>query len=390
MTIFLKQSTAVDVVIGPFVDDTDGKTAETALTISQADCQLTKNAGAMAQKNNATAASHLGGGHYKVPFSTTDTNTLGLLRLYVNESGALPVWLDMMVMPANVWDSLFGADRLQVHAAEISNDLITAAAIATGAIDADAIADNAIDAGVLAASAINEIVDAVWDELQEDHADLSPMSMGGALSYAAADDPDLWDASLALYTTPGSAGKALADAAAAGGASAADIADAVWDEAAGDHVAAGSAGLALANARDGVMVSGSTTAGTNLKKAFTGDTYNAAGLTVAAASAVASTVNAKLVSMNGDAGAYDKLLALAQVTIKGLVTPGTNTTTVVTSAGLVATNGFYVGKTFAALDGANAGQGGKLVVGYDGATKRLTIEALTSAMAVGDTFILVG
>lgn len=370
MTIFLKQSTAVDVVIGPFVDDTDGKTPETGLTISQADCQLTKNAGAMAQKNNATAASHLGGGHYKVPLSTTDTNTLGLLRLYVNEGGALPAWLDMMVMPANVWDSLFGADRLQVHAAEISNDLITA--------------------GVLAASAINEIVDAVWDELQEDHADLSPMSMGGALSYAAADDPDLWDASLALYTTPGSAGKALADAAAAGGASAADIADAVWDEAAGDHVAAGSAGLALANARDGVMVSGSTTAGTNLKKAFTGDTYNAAGLTVAAASAVASTVNAKLVSMNGDAGAYDKLLALAQVTIKGLVTAGTNTTTVVTSAGLVATNGFYVGKTFIALTGANAGQGGKLVVGYDGATKRLTIEALTSAMAVSDTFILVG
>src|SRR5690606_19496596 len=119
-TIWLKQSTAADVVLGPFVDDTDGKTAETGLTISQADCQLSKNGGAVAQKNDATAASHLGGGHYKVPLNTTDTGTLGRLRLYVNEGGALPVWADYMVVPANVWDSLFGADKLQVHADEIT------------------------------------------------------------------------------------------------------------------------------------------------------------------------------------------------------------------------------------------------------------------------------
>ena len=40
MTTWLKQSTATDVELGPFVDDTDGKTAETGLTISQADCSL--------------------------------------------------------------------------------------------------------------------------------------------------------------------------------------------------------------------------------------------------------------------------------------------------------------------------------------------------------------
>ena len=32
---FLKQSTAVDILLGPFLDDNDGKTAETGLTIEQ-------------------------------------------------------------------------------------------------------------------------------------------------------------------------------------------------------------------------------------------------------------------------------------------------------------------------------------------------------------------
>lgn len=162
--MWLKQSTAVTVKLGPFVDETDGKTAETALTISQADIRLSKNGGAYAQTNNAAGATHDEKGNYGVPLDTTDTNTLGTLRVHIHESGALPVWQDFMVVPANVWDSLFGADKLQVHADEITAGLITAAAIADGAIDAGAIAsdaitaakiaDGAIDAGAIAADAI--------------------------------------------------------------------------------------------------------------------------------------------------------------------------------------------------------------------------------------------
>lgn len=165
---WLKQSTATDVELGPFVDSTDGVTAETGLTISQADCQLIKNGGAAAQKNDATSATHLAGGHYKVPLNTTDTNTLGRLRLYVNESGAVPVWRDFMVVPSNVWDSLFGADKLQVHADEITAGLITAAAIATGAIDADALATDAvteIQSGLATAAALTTIDDFLDTEI---------------------------------------------------------------------------------------------------------------------------------------------------------------------------------------------------------------------------------
>ena len=106
---FLKQSTAADVVLGPFVDDADGKTTEESLTLSQADLQLTKNGGSAAQKNDATSATHLYGGNYKVPLNTTDTNTVGYLTLMCKESGALPVVAHFQVVEEAVYDMLYGA-----------------------------------------------------------------------------------------------------------------------------------------------------------------------------------------------------------------------------------------------------------------------------------------
>jgi hypothetical protein len=129
MSQWLKQSTAATVVLGPFVDSSDGVTAETGLTISQTDIRLSKNGGAFAQTNNAAGATHMENGYYSAPLDTTDTNTLGRLRVAVTESGALPVWADFHVVPANVWDSLFGSDKLQVDAVEISSDTATADAV---------------------------------------------------------------------------------------------------------------------------------------------------------------------------------------------------------------------------------------------------------------------
>lgn len=102
----LKQSTAVDIALGPFVDSVDGVTAKTALTISQADVRLKKNGGAWAQKNNVSTAPHEENGWYEVSLDATDTNTLGILVVAVNEAGALPVWARFMVVPANVYESL--------------------------------------------------------------------------------------------------------------------------------------------------------------------------------------------------------------------------------------------------------------------------------------------
>lgn len=128
--MFLKQSTAVNIALGPFVDATDGVTAETGLTISQADVRLKKNDANWAQKTEATSATHEENGWYEVPLDATDTGTLGHLVVNVSESGALPVWRSFLVLPANVYDSLVaGSDKLQVDTNEFTATCTEPAAV---------------------------------------------------------------------------------------------------------------------------------------------------------------------------------------------------------------------------------------------------------------------
>lgn len=119
--LLLKQSTATTVKIGPFLDNATGTAAQGGLAITQADVRLSKNSGNMAQKNSATACVHDEIGIYDCDLDTTDTGTLGRLQLYVHESGALPVWHEYSVMPANVYDSVIGgSDYLEVDSVAIS------------------------------------------------------------------------------------------------------------------------------------------------------------------------------------------------------------------------------------------------------------------------------
>lgn len=122
MMNLLKQSTAVDIALGPFVDETDARTAETALTIAQADVRLKKNGGAWAQKNQASSATHEENGWYEINLDATDTNTLGILVVAVNEAGALPVWERYMVVPANVYESLIAGTEW-LEATTLRNDV---------------------------------------------------------------------------------------------------------------------------------------------------------------------------------------------------------------------------------------------------------------------------
>ncbi len=121
---WLKQSTAVNVQMGPFVDETDGFTEEAGLTISQADIRISKNGANIIPTNNAAGATYDETGMYSVPLDTTDTNTLGRLIVIIHESGARPVMREFMVFSANVFDSLVsgsGSDYLQVDAIQIAS-----------------------------------------------------------------------------------------------------------------------------------------------------------------------------------------------------------------------------------------------------------------------------
>jgi len=117
----LKQSTSVTVRVGPFVSATDAVTKQTALTIAQADCSLSLNYAAAAQKHSATSATHDTGGWYFIPLDTTDTGTVGQLQLDISKSGALPVRAEWTVVPASVFNALVaGTGVLNVNISSVN------------------------------------------------------------------------------------------------------------------------------------------------------------------------------------------------------------------------------------------------------------------------------
>jgi hypothetical protein len=110
MTIFLRQSTASqEVLLGPFLDDTDGKTAETGLTIANTDIKIWKWGGTSESNKNSGGATHIASGRYYAVLDATDTDTVGGLTINVHVSGALPVRLECWVLEEAVFDDLFAA-----------------------------------------------------------------------------------------------------------------------------------------------------------------------------------------------------------------------------------------------------------------------------------------
>lgn len=125
---FLKQSTASQVrTIGPFIDDTDFKTASTGLTIANTDIRLKKN-GANDVAKNSGGGTHDVNGLYHLTFDATDTDTIGELFFSVKVAGALQVFGTYHVLAANVYDSLFGAatDKLDVNVEEWNTTAVPA------------------------------------------------------------------------------------------------------------------------------------------------------------------------------------------------------------------------------------------------------------------------
>lgn len=154
---YLKADTATTVRIGPFVDSTDGVTAETALTIAQADVRLSKGGAAAAQKNDATSATHDENGYYRVPLNATDTNTEGSLDVCVSVAGALPVVFRYEVLPAEVFDAIVGGtDNLRVDVVQVDG---SAASLGSGNIDA-----NVVEVGGSAVAGVGDFANAVWDK----------------------------------------------------------------------------------------------------------------------------------------------------------------------------------------------------------------------------------
>lgn len=224
MAIRLKQSTASqEVPLGPFLDDTDGKTAETALTIANTDIKVWKNGATTLANKNSGGATHISGGIYYAVLDATDTNTLGPLVIFVQVAGALPVRVECEVLAANVFDSLVGGgDTLDVQVTGIGADVVNASALA-----ADAVTE--IQSGLATAASQTTIAGYIDTEVA---AILAAVDTEVAAIKAKTDN---------LPASPAATGDIP---------SAATIADAVWDEAIADHIGAGAAGLSLINAEN--------------------------------------------------------------------------------------------------------------------------------------------
>lgn len=229
--LILKQSTAIDIRMGPFVDATTGVDPETGITLGAADqAEVLKANGAATVAMGGTFAAVTGAdGWYDYTVAVGDVDTVGEVVFVVQDSSVcLPVFVRGYVVEEAVYDAMYAASAagpLQSTTAGRTLDVTATGAagidwgnvenptttvgltgttvdLVTDAVDATSVATGAIDADALAADAGTEIGTAVW----------------------------------ASVTRVLTANTNLNDP------TAATIADAVWDELQSAHVTAGSFG----------------------------------------------------------------------------------------------------------------------------------------------------
>ena len=194
---FLKADTAVDVLIGPFVEDGDGDSPLTALSL---DVELSKNGQALTDSESAAPTHDSAGtvgGYYNCILGTTDTNTEGTLTLVVHHAEALPIRHDYMVLTQAAYDSMFGTKAtgyMQV-------DLVTINDVATNLemlIDADTtvvaddnldgvVVDGSVMSHVMTTTALTDSFNATTDSLEAIGVDVDAVIAGVNVTSLAAD-----------------------------------------------------------------------------------------------------------------------------------------------------------------------------------------------------------
>ena len=130
--MFIKQSTAYTFRFGPFVDDTDGKTAETGLTIEDSHVRVSKAGGNFVDKNESSNSAHDEAGFYVVVLDTTDTNTVGELQIAAHISGALPVFKTFQVVEEAIYDALFAGSANLITKVDAIDTVVDAILVDTG------------------------------------------------------------------------------------------------------------------------------------------------------------------------------------------------------------------------------------------------------------------
>jgi len=167
MNGYLRQSTASQVrTIGAFLDDTDFKTLENALTINNTDIVISINGAADTVKNSGGATAHGAGGLYTLTWDATDTASVGELAFSVKVAGALVVFGTYVVLEEAVYDRDFAASATGiVGTAQTGDNFARLGAPAGASVSADiaAIEAQTDDIGAAGAGLTAVPWNAAWD-----------------------------------------------------------------------------------------------------------------------------------------------------------------------------------------------------------------------------------
>ncbi len=208
--MLLKQSTAVVLSFGPFVDPTDGVTLVTglvsALDNGSTGIKLSKNGGALTIRHaTVTATTYDAYGMYLVTLDTTDTNTLGAVRVaFAAAASCLPVWQDFQIVPANVYDSqVAGSTVLDVNASKLGGTSQTGRDLGTSVLLSSGTGTGQVSLASGKVSLIAADIGAVWDVVSASHVGAGTTGLALA-SAASAGDP--WATAIPGAYSAGTAG----------------------------------------------------------------------------------------------------------------------------------------------------------------------------------------
>lgn len=217
--MFLRQSTASqEILLGPFVDSTDGSTAETGLTIANTDIKVWKHGATTEASKNSGGATHIASGRYYAVLDATDTDTIGNIEINIHVSGALPVRRAFTVLHATVYDTLFGSTALStLTAAQVNTEADTALtdwgktgfSLASTGLNAVVVAEPGDEAG-WGDSVVTMIahLGAVCGRINKTYVTRTSSTAGTLTVRNFADDATLWTHALTDDGTTSTVGKA--------------------------------------------------------------------------------------------------------------------------------------------------------------------------------------
>ena len=238
--------------MGPFVDEDDGKTAETGLSIARADVRLSKDGGDFAQKTETSASLHDEIGYYIVVLDATDTATVGELLVAVHESGALPVFKTFQVVEEAIYDAIFAASADLITKVDAIDTVVDAVLVDTAVIGSAGAGLTAVPWNAAwDAEVQSEVADglAAYDPPTKAELDSAFTEIKGG-SWASTDTLEaIRDRGDAAWTTGGGGSAPTAAA----------VADAVWDEATSGHTTSGTFGEQVKTDIDAILVDTGTT-----------------------------------------------------------------------------------------------------------------------------------